>query len=226
MESEAFLFLHGIPGSGKSRLPYLMLHIMGPYGWTVAGENVAGYRDTHRQWLARLNGKRFVAVTEMPKGGGAWRTADLNSLITGEAMEANLMRQNSFQFHPTCKLLALGNHRPETSSENGIFRRMRLVNMNFQPDEIDLDLPHALEEEAPQILYRLLKHAASWYETKLAKIPAAMEDALSEYKDDQRDEILAFAIAALQMPDTGEYKGLGWPLTLIKKMFLEQGIKV
>ena len=99
-ESEAFLFVHGLPGSGKSTLARLMLHLMGDYGWTVAGEHVAGWKETHRQWLAKLAGKRFVAVTELPKAGGTWRTADLNSLITGEPMEANLMRQNSHQFTP------------------------------------------------------------------------------------------------------------------------------
>ena len=41
------------------------------HGWPVAGENVAGYRETHRQWLAKLEGKRFVAVTELPKAGEA-----------------------------------------------------------------------------------------------------------------------------------------------------------
>ena len=220
MESEAFLFIHGLAGTGKSTLSRLMLYLTGDYGTTVAGDNVAGWRETHRQWLARLAGKRFVSVPELPKNGGQWRTTDLNSMITGEPMEANFMRKNSFQFSPVCKLMVIGNDRPKTSSENAIFRRMRLLDFNVKPNPKDPRLFDALKDEAPQILNLLIPYAARWYTDWLDPMPESMREAIDEYREDQVDAVLADVVAAIA--DTHPE---GWTLASIIRQLAPLPIK-
>ena len=94
---EAALFVWGDAGCGKSTFFETLIAVMGSLGSTVSGKRVAGEREDHRQWLARLQGKRLVVINELPERG-RWNTEDLNALIDGGPIEANRMRQDSIEF--------------------------------------------------------------------------------------------------------------------------------
>ena len=151
--AEAMLFLFGPKGSGKSTIADTLLHIAGSYGATLAAEHVIGDTNQHRSWLARLDRKRVVRINEMPQRG-AWKTADLLSLISGEMVTANHMRQNPFEFRSRAAVLATGNHAPLAPSSSGYWRRLRLADCRHQiPDEKQDDKLRAkLKQEAGRIL--------------------------------------------------------------------------
>ena len=85
---------------------------------------------------------------------GAWKTADLLSLISGEMVTANHMRQNPFEFRSRAAVLATGNHAPLAPSSSGYWRRLRLADCRHQiPDEKQDDTLRAkLKQEAGRIL--------------------------------------------------------------------------
>ena len=128
-------FWFGPKGSGKSTIADTLLHIAGSYGATLAAEHVIGDTNQHRSWLARLDRKRLVRINEMPQRG-AWKTADLLSLTSGEMVTANHMRQDPFEFRSRAAVLATGNHAPLAPSSSGYWRRLRLADCRHQiPDE-------------------------------------------------------------------------------------------
>lgn len=151
--SHDFVFAFGPPGTGKSTLANAWLSVMGDYGITLAGEHFAGERSggQHRQYLARLAGARFLLLNELPDKG-RWHTADLNSLVSGERIEANFMRMNSFEFQPRLKLMVSGNYRPYVSGQSGFWRRIRMLDCRHRPEEPDVFLTEELGREKGRIL--------------------------------------------------------------------------
>lgn len=151
VSDQSFLFLQGKPSTGKSTLVETWKHIMGDYGRRVDGKQVAGFDNSHREWLARISGARVVAVSELPERGH-WNTREMNSLTTGEGMLANFMRKNSFEFNPVCKIIVSGNARPGADPGSGIWRRLRLIRFECVPSTVDANLGSQLRFEAPGIL--------------------------------------------------------------------------
>ena len=150
--NESFLFLAGRPGTGKSTYLETLLAAWGSYATTVAGERIASDLPAHRQWIARLVNRRLVVVTELPTKRSVWRTSELNSLISGESIEGNLMRQNSFAFLPVCKIIVSGNARPAADPGSGIWRRMRLIRFESVPKQVDPHLKQRLKLESDGVL--------------------------------------------------------------------------
>lgn len=156
--AESMVFLYGPPGSGKSTFADTLLYIAGSYGCTVAAEHITGESHQHRQWLARIDRKRFVRVNEMPPGG-KWRTSDLLSIISGETLNANRMRQDGFDFRSRAHVCATGNHAPSAHSNSGYWRRLRLVDCRhvIPRDKQDTELKAKLRAEAGRILSWILE---------------------------------------------------------------------
>ena len=220
-QEEAFIFAYGERGTGKSTLASLMSFIHGAYGDTVRGDNIAGDWTSHLEWLARLKGKRFVLVSELPRNGGRWKTADLNDLISGDAkIAARYMRQNTETWYSVTKLMVLGNDKPIASPASGLFRRMQLIGFEHKPRTEDKELKQTLRGEAPQVLAKLLVYAKRWYKDALTP-PETIKAATEEYRSDQADMGLEDAIKALEANDTGN----GIPLSLITRNLEGQGIR-
>ncbi len=152
-DDHSFVFLQGDAGTGKSTLANVIKDMMGSYGRAVSGDRVVGDKDDHRQWLARLDRARMVVVSEPPRR--VLKAEIINCLTSGDVIEANFMRQNSFDFSAVAHLIMYGNERPLTNSP-GIYRRMRLLEMNTPPVEPDSELPAKLKAEQGRILRWIL----------------------------------------------------------------------
>lgn len=179
-----FLFLTGTPGTGKSTLLEVLAGVLGSYHRTIAATHLVGRGNDHRQWLARLDGARLATVTELPERGG-WRTEELSGLISGDPVEANFMRANSFEFRPACKVLIAGNHRPPASATSGLWRRMVLAECFHKPDSPERGLgARMLRTEGPQILNWMLDGLRAWLADGLGSRPATVSAAIDEYQRD------------------------------------------
>ena len=147
-DDESLLFLFGAPGTGKSTLADTVAAMLGTYAGTVAAERLVGNSSQHRQWLARLTGRRLVRCNELPSRGASWRTDDLLSMVSGETVEANFMHKGSFEFRSAAHLLLTGNEAPTAPTTSGIWRRLRVVQCDSAPEAVDTGLKARLREPA------------------------------------------------------------------------------
>ena len=178
---EVFLFLWGTRGAGKGTFSETICAMLGDYGTTVAGERIAGERHEHRQWMASLAGKRFVLINELP-ARGRWRSDDLNKLVSGELIEANLMRQNSFFFKSQAHLLVVANTQPAANAASGIWRRIRQVEFRHTPEQVNTRLKEELLDDLPGIVAWGLEGLKRWVERgHLPEAPQAIREGVERY---------------------------------------------
>ena len=184
-EDKIFLF-HGLMGSGKSTFVETIAYVMGDYSVAIPVEAITGDYQQHKQWKARLHGKRLI-VTQEPKQGSFWRSDILNAIISGETVEANFMNQNSFDFQSVGKIFISANHKPKIKSlADGFNRRLSIIGFNNPPakDKVNKNLRKQLQAEAPEILNWMLEGASLWYNEGLQE-PQIVKDALNEYLMDE-----------------------------------------
>ena len=174
-EDESIVFLDGPPRSGKSTLAESWLAAAGAYGAVRGGDRLAGDGMQHKQWLAGLARARVVLVGELPKGG-RWDVGNLNSLASGEILEANKMRQDSSEFRSVSKLLITGNHRPSAAAGSGFWRRLRLLECRSPPDNPDRTRKAKIRDE----LGRILNCALTGPEH--VDVPSTIVHAVAEYR--------------------------------------------
>ena len=159
---EAAVFFYGPPGSGKSTFGETIKACFGDVlGVNVKGERLVRDDSQHLQWLARLRGKRLVLASELP-GRGRWRTDTLDALISGESLEANMMRENSVDFRSTVRLILTGNHKPAASGGSGIWRRLKFIRCRHEPMEVDRHLKAKLRAELPGIFAWVYAGLLEW----------------------------------------------------------------
>ena len=187
---ESIVFLDGPPRSGKSTLAESWLAAVGGYGVVRGGDRLAGEALQHKQWLAGLAGARVVLVGEIPKGG-RWDVANINSLASGEVLEANKMRQDSMEFRSVSKLLITGNHRPSAAAGSGFWRRLRLLECRSPPVKPDPTRKAQIRNELGRILHWALTGPEH------ADVPATIKLAVAEYRA-EADRLSAWVEACVE----------------------------
>ena len=181
---EAMLFLYGVPGGGKSTLVEPIAKAFGDYAASVYGGKVAKEGNSHLEWLARLEGKRLVTITELPDKGN-WQTDTLNDLIGGGKVVANKMRQDTTEFISQAHVVATGNSRPRAAGGSGLWRRIKIVHFDNKPEKVDKTLKQQFNTtELPGIMAWLLKGLDKWIDNeRTLTTPAAIESDVQEYQE-------------------------------------------
>ena len=181
---EAMLFLYGVPGGGKSTLVEPIARAFGDYAASVYGGKVAKEGNSHLEWLARLEGKRLVTITELPDKG-QWQTDTLNDLIGGGKVVANKMRQDTTEFISQAHVVATGNSKPRAAGGSGLWRRIKIVHFDNKPEKVDKTLKQRfLTTELPGIFAWLLKGLDKWIDNgRTLTTPAAIESDVQEYQE-------------------------------------------
>ena len=78
-EAEILPFLHGPPGTGKSTFIETLSWIAGKHHCGLPADALASSMPTHRQWLARLRGRRLATLTETASDA-AWKSSSCLAL--------------------------------------------------------------------------------------------------------------------------------------------------
>jgi len=119
------------PGSnGKSVLMATIARTFGDYSAVLNGESLTTIsRGKVREDLAQLVGKRFVSVSESPRGSTL--DEDVVKHITGGSTEPLRVRNfysKSFDFYPACKIFWSFNHLPAVNDMTpSIWNRIKVV---------------------------------------------------------------------------------------------------
>ena len=187
MEAEILPFMYGPPGTGKSTFIETLSWLAGRHHRGLPADALAAGLPTHRQWLARLQGRRLATLTETA-ADAAWRSSEVSSIVSGEVVTANFMRQNSFEFEPVCTVWVAGNHQPKCDPGSGLFRRLRVIDCSHKPkpEEKDETLKQTFRTvEAGGILQWVLDGAAQYFKRGLRDTPAAIQAATNEYRESQ-----------------------------------------
>jgi putative DNA primase/helicase len=95
-EAQAFLFIYGPGGNGKSVFQNVLHELMADYSKAATVETfVASTYQSHTTSIAMLRSARLVVASETEKGQ-TWSEARINQLTGGDPVTARFMRQDNF----------------------------------------------------------------------------------------------------------------------------------
>jgi putative DNA primase/helicase len=184
---QCFFVFYGTGANGKSTLLEAIVYILGDYA-TAADFSLLTGRPSNgpSEGIARLRGKRLVTAVEAEEGT-RFNESLLKQLTGGDTITARNLYQASFSFRPSFKLFLATNYKPRIiGTDEGIWRRLRLVPFTFQipQAERDTQLFEKLQGEAAGILNWVLEGTAEWISDGLGEA-AAVVDATAEYRVEQ-----------------------------------------
>jgi putative DNA primase/helicase len=183
-------FHYGRGANGKSTAFDIWAWCAGDYAGTIGIETFLdqGIKKRGEQAspdLARLGGVRFLRSSE-PERGAKLNEALIKAATGEEPMAVRALHRGFFDLRPLFKLHIAGNYKPEIpGTDEGIWRRMKLVPWNQYRDEADRDelLGHKLRLEASGVLRWMIAGVLDWLENGLVE-PEAVTSATAQYRED------------------------------------------
>lgn len=137
IQEECFFIISGPPASGKSTFIDAIYTALGSYATTSQSE-VFMYRrgkDAAVNELARLVGRRMVAVSEI-REGESFNESLMKQITGGDKIAARLLYQNTFTFTPQFKLWIATNHDP-SAQDAAMMRRIKKIQFDHViPDQL------------------------------------------------------------------------------------------
>ena len=183
-DHEFVFVLYGPGANGKTRFLTALREILGDYFIALPPETfLQSAHEQHPTGLARLQGTRLAAVSELP-ANRAWNSERVKDIATGEKIAARFMRQDFFEFVPTAKLLFVGNHRPRLQQvDEAERRRFRLIPFihRIPEEQRDTGLEAKLREEYPAILAWMIRGARQLHAQGFGPMPQAVVRASADY---------------------------------------------
>lgn len=164
---ESLPIWYGIGANGKTTTARVLLKVLGDYADRAAPNLLLHSKyERHPTEIADLAGTRLVFSIEVDQGK---RLAEalVKELTGGDELKGRYMRQDFFRFSPTHSIVLIVNHKPViTGSDDGIWRRIRLIPWNYQIPEDERrpqeDVVAELTADGPAILNWLLEGLQDW----------------------------------------------------------------
>ena len=142
------------------------------------GENVVGSGE-NSAWVVDLVESRCAIINEVPSG--KW-SSTLKGVISGDPQAARRLYAQYSRYEPKCTVTITTNTLPALGKDDGMDRRLALIEMFRRPPKRDRRLFHQLEAELPAILNWC---AGGWEETHFVDVvhgrTATMDAALEVY---------------------------------------------
>jgi P4 family phage/plasmid primase-like protien len=184
---QIFMFGFGGGSNGKGVLASVMREVWGDYYRTISSDTLMEQRRASgaaTPELADLVGARLIISGETERGCAL--SEALVKLMTGEEeIPCRQLYGEKFQYLPQFKLFMAGNYKPTIrGTDNGIWRRVRLVpfNRKFENHEMDKQLGAKLAAEREHIFAWIIAGCLKWQERGLGDQPGVVEHATREYR--------------------------------------------
>jgi putative DNA primase/helicase len=204
------LFFHyGFGANGKSVFLEVLCRLLGEVSVTLPSESFTGEGKAGgaaNPDMARLYGRRFLRVKEMPEGEDL-RENLVKDLTGGEHFAVRDLFQGYFDFKPIFTGHMSGNGYPKISgTDNGIWRRMAVVHWPVTLDDSEQrEFEEVVSEFAPEnagILNWLVEGVMIFLREGLS-IPEAVRAKTQEYRD-QMDPTAAFVARCVVREEAAE----------------------
>ena len=196
-EEECLHFLYGSGRNGKTTFTRIIEKLLGDYAKkaqvSILIKKDKGVGQGASNDIARLKGSRFVSTTEISQHA-RFEEGLVKDLTSTDTITGRFLYSEFFDYEPTHKLWLYGNHKPYiTGQDEGIWRRIRLVNFPVQIAEEDKDtkLDEKLEAELEGILSWAIKGCLNWQQEGLSPV-AGIKKATEEYREEMRDSVSLF----------------------------------
>jgi putative DNA primase/helicase len=187
VSEQILAIFHGVGANGKSTLLNAVLDVLGSdYGIKAKKDLlVVKKHQEHSTEIMDLFGVRLAVCSETDDGQ---RLAEgfIKDLTGGDRIRGRRMREDTWEFRPSHKLVLATNHRPVVKgTDHAVWRRLRLVPFDqvFDGDKQDRQLPEKLKAEAEGILAWMLKGCLDWQSHGLGT-PDEVETATAQYRSE------------------------------------------
>ncbi len=194
VREEAFMFLHGPGGSGKSTLIKVITEILGDYAMTISMDALTeSNQQRHSQEIAKLEGARLVYASETEEGR-RFKESLIKWMTGGDKIVAHKMRMDDREFRPSFKILIYGNTVPHLKSVGEeMRRRIHLIEYagSLAPEERDTTLKERLVAEYPQILRSMIRGCVDWQACGGLGKPESVSASVDQYLEGE-DSLAAF----------------------------------
>jgi putative DNA primase/helicase len=202
--TQALIFLYGDGANGKSAFMETIAELLGAYAGRLKPESISGLTegrgDQATPDFARLAGKRFVAIAELPRGAPL-REGLVKTMTGGEPMPVRHLNKGFFDLLPEFIPFMSGNDLPEVGGlDHGIWRRLKFVHWPVTLDPSEQRPLHEVVdgflEERAGILNWAIEGALRFLRDGL-KEPASVAAMTAEHKADL-DPVGAFITACVR----------------------------
>jgi putative DNA primase/helicase len=189
--SQVMIFLYGDGANGKSVFMETLARMLAAYAGRLKPESITGAMeqsgDKATPDFARLQGKRFVAIAELPRGAPL-REGLVKTMTGSEPMPVRHLNHGFFDLTPEFIPWMSGNQMPEIGGlDSGIWRRLKFVLWPVKiPEEEQKPLPEVVEDllsEASGILNWLIEGALIFLREGLVD-PEAVRELGAEHRSD------------------------------------------
>jgi putative DNA primase/helicase len=190
-KTQALIFLYGEGQNGKSVFMEVLAQMIGDYAGRLKPESITGLENARGDQatpdFARLQGKRFVAIAELPRGAPL-KEGLVKTMTGGEPMPVRHLQKGFFDLLPEFIPFMSGNQMPEIGGlDKGIWRRMKFVHWPVTVTEAERrDMPEIVAEfmaEAQGILNWLIEGALIFLSEGLKDPPGVTELTQSHRED-------------------------------------------
>lgn len=155
--TQVLIFLYGDGANGKSVFMETLAQVLGAYAGRLKPESITGAMeqsgDKATPDFARLTGKRFVAIAELPRGAPL-REGLIKTMTGSEPMPVRHLNHGFFDLLPEFIPFMSGNQMPQVSGlDRGIWRRLKFV-------EWPVSIPEAEQKALPAVVAEHLEESS------------------------------------------------------------------
>ena len=184
---EWFMFLCGLPGTGKGTLMNPVARVLGSYAQPVSGADIAPERPAagERFWTHKAAPPtRALVATEVSRAG-TWDGDTIQQITSRDTMTWSRKMRDQRNGRSIARLVVSGNHRPHADPDIGLFRRMVLFEYTRPVTEADRDprlRADADGAELPLMAAWMARGARRVVAEGMPSPPAFLLDATHEYE--------------------------------------------